>query len=132
LPSEPRFLTVHEVIALHVIAVHQYGGATELIDRGKLESAVAVPMATFDGRLLNETIEEQAAAYWHGICQAHAFLDGNKRLSLFCANVFLLKNGHRLAITSKQGESLTMRIAKGKLTKADVTSWLKGKIKPLV
>jgi len=117
------------VIALHVIAVHQYGGATELIDRGKLESAVAAPMATFDGRLLNETIEEQAAAYWHGICQAHAFLDGNKRLSLFCANVFLLKNGYRLAITSKQGESATMRIAKGKLSKAELAAWLVGRVR---
>lgn len=119
------------MIALHVIAVHQYGGAIELIDRGKLEGAVTAPMATFDGRLPNATIEEQAASYWHGICQAHAFLDGNKRLSLFCTNVFLLMNGCRLAVTSKQGENLTMRIAKGKLTKADVANWLMQRIKPL-
>jgi death-on-curing protein len=117
------------VIALHVIAVHRYGGAIEQIDRGKLESAVAAPMATFDGRLLNATIEEQAASYWHGICQAHAFLDGNKRLSLFCTNVFLLMNGCRLAVTSKQGENLTMRIAKGKLSKAELAAWLVGRVK---
>jgi death-on-curing protein len=131
LPSEPRFLTVHEVIALHVIAVHRYGGATELIDRGKLESAVGAASATFDGRLLNESIEEQAAAYWHGVCQAHAFLDGNKRLSLICANVFLLRNGFRLEISSQEGESVTMQIARGEMSKSEVSTWLSGRIKSL-
>jgi len=130
LRSEPRFLKFEEVVALHVIAVFRDGGATELIDRGKLEAAIAAPKATFGGRLLNSTIEEQTAAYWHGICQAHAFLDGNKRLSLLCAYAFLRFNGLEMTLTDRQAGDLTIRIAKGKLSKADVARQLARKIRP--
>jgi death-on-curing protein len=128
LRSEPRFLSFEEAVALHAIAVHRDGGATGLIDRGKLDSAIGAPRATFEARLLNETIEEMAASHWHGVCQAHAFLDGNKRVAFLCAFAFLRKNGYDLTLSSKQVESLSLRIAKGKATKSEVARYLVGKI----
>ena len=122
------FLSLSEAVSLHAIVVHHYGGATELIDRGKLDAALAAPMATFEGRLLNSSVEDLTAAYWHGVCQAHAFLDGNKRLAFLCAFAFLQKNGLDWTVTTRQAESVTMRIAKGRATKADVAKFLAGKI----
>ena len=127
-PNDTRFLSKGEAIALHAIVVHLFGGASELIDEGKLESALAAPAATFDGKLLNETVEEQAAAYWHGLCQAHAFLDGNKRLALTATYAFLRLNGYRLTMPEHQAEETTLAIAKDELSKDDVTKILQGHI----
>ena len=123
-----RFLSKREAVALHAIVVHLFGGARDLIDEGKLESALAAPSATFDSNLLNKTVEEQAAAYWHGLCQAHAFLDGNKRLALTATYVFLRLNGYRLTMPEHDAEETTMAIAKGELSKDDVTKILRGHI----
>lgn len=128
MPSEPRFLTKQEAVALHAIAVHRYGGASKLIDEGKLDSALAAPSATFDGKLLNKSIEEQAAAYWHGLCQAHAFLDGNKRFSLFATFAFLDLNGFDLEMSSQEAEETTMSIARGQLSKDDLADFLQGRV----
>ena len=127
-PSDTRFLSKSEAIALHAIVVHLFGGARELIDEGKLESALAAPAATFDGKLLNETVEEKTAAYWHGLCQAHAFLDGNKRLALTATYAFLRLNGYRLMMPEPEAEATTLAIAKGELSKDDVAKLLRGHI----
>lgn len=128
LRSDFSFLSLEDAVSLHAIAIHRDGGAAELIDRGKLEAALAAPQATFEGRLLNSSVEELTAAYWHGICQAHAFLDGNKRLALLCAFAFLRKNRLDWTVTAKQSETMTMRIAKGSASKSDVAGFLEGKI----
>jgi death-on-curing protein len=117
-------LKFEEAIALHAIAVELDGGARDLIDRGKLESALAAPSATFDGQLLNATIVEQAAAYWFGICQAHAFLDGNKRVAFLCAFAFLKLNGFELNATPDEAAEMTLRIARGESSKREVAGFL--------
>ena len=43
------FLTVEDVLELHDEQLRRCGGAAGIRDRGALESAAAVPAATFDG-----------------------------------------------------------------------------------
>ena len=57
------FLTVEDVLALHGEQLERFGGSAGVRDRGALESAVAVPAATFDGNLLHEDLFQMAAAY---------------------------------------------------------------------
>lgn len=71
-----QFLTVDEVISLHDSVC-----AEPLIDRGKLAGAVGRPQASYDGKFLFPSVYSQASVLMHGICGAHAFLDGNKRKS---------------------------------------------------
>jgi len=47
--TDPDFLDVEEVIALHDRQLEAVGGSPGIRDRGLLESAVAQPMATFGG-----------------------------------------------------------------------------------
>ena len=48
--KRPTFLTLDEVLALHADQVERYGGEHGVRDVGLLESAIAMPQATFSGR----------------------------------------------------------------------------------
>lgn len=92
-PLDPIFLTVEDVLELHDEQLQRFGGIAGVRDRGALESAVAVPTATFDGNLLHENVFQMAAAYAFHIAENQPFLDGNKRTALNAALVFLDING---------------------------------------
>lgn len=47
-----RYLTIEQVIELHRRLIHQSGGIGGLRDQNALESALAQPMMTFDGKYL--------------------------------------------------------------------------------
>jgi len=91
--ADPLFLTVEEVLALHDDQLRLFGGAAGIRDRNMLESAVAVPMSTFDGAFLHETVFLMAAAYAFHLAENQPFVDGNKRTALNAALVFLDING---------------------------------------
>jgi death-on-curing protein len=85
---KPDFLTVAEVLALHEIQLHDYGGLDGLRDKGLLESAVAMTQATFGGEFLHPDLFAMAAAYAFHIAENQPFIDGNKRAGLHAALVF--------------------------------------------
>lgn len=89
---EPTFLALDEVLEIHQQQIEMYGGSQGLRDAGALESAIAMPMATFAGRYLHPTIPAMAAAYLFHITQNHPFLDGNKRAGANAAITFLRIN----------------------------------------
>ena len=60
---DPVFLTLDEVVEMHAEQIERYGGAHGLRDRAGLESALALPQATFGGEWLHPTIPVMAAAY---------------------------------------------------------------------
>jgi death on curing protein len=93
----PDFLTVEDVLLIHEESLARYGGGGGVRDMGALESAVAVPRATFGGDLLHEDPFAMAAAYAFHIAQNQPFVDGNKRAGLGAALVFLDLNGIEIA-----------------------------------
>jgi death on curing protein len=48
---DPDFLTVEDVLELHADQLRLFGGGHGIRDQGALESAVAMPQASFDGSL---------------------------------------------------------------------------------
>ena len=60
--TEPDFLEIEEVLELHARQVEAFGGAPGVRDQGLLESALALPRATFDGRFVHESLHAMAAA----------------------------------------------------------------------
>ena|SRR4030065_1878960 len=87
--SQPEFLTLAEVIAIHQDQIDNYGGKSGIRDLSLLSSAIAVPQSTFNKKFLHEDLFDMAAAYAYHICQNHPFIDGNKRVALVSALVFL-------------------------------------------
>ena len=86
---DPEFLTVEDVLQIHDEQLAAYGGAAGIRDQGLLESAVAMPQASFKEAYLHEDLARMASAYAFHIAQNQPFLDGNKRTGLVAALVFL-------------------------------------------
>ena len=74
-----RYLTLAEIVNLHLLIAKATGGASGIRDLGALESAIAQPKATFDGKDLYSSLPEKAAVLCFSIVQGHPFVDGNKR-----------------------------------------------------
>jgi len=87
------FLSVDAVMAIHAEVLAAHGGRRGLRDRALLESAVAAPQASFDGKPLLANPIEIAAAYLFYLCRNHPFADGNTRTALASCLVFLDVNG---------------------------------------
>lgn len=60
-----------------------------VVDRSRLESALAAPLQTFAGELLVPSVLGRAGNLLHGVVSAHAFVDGNKRTGWVCAVTYL-------------------------------------------
>ena len=124
-PEEPGavvFLTVDIVLALHARQLERFGGGAGLRDRGLLESAVAQPQTSFGGTFAHEGLFAMAAAYLFHLVANHAFIDGNKRVGLLAAQVFLHLNGIVILGESEAFYALTMGVAEGRLDKRAVTA----------
>lgn len=63
---------------------------------GLLESALALPRQTFDGKYLYRTWHDKAGVLLRSLIKNHPLVDGNKRIALATTFVFLLMNGRFL------------------------------------
>lgn len=128
---EVLFLDVDEVVAIHARSIDKYGGSHGIRDYGLVESAVLAPQQTFGGEQLYPTIGAMAAAYWHGLVMNHAFVDGNKRIGLRVAVIFLAVNGYCLTQSSSEVEDVTMRLAQGEVSREELTALVERSLVPL-
>ena len=116
----PRFLTLAEVLSILHDQTTRYGGELGVRDLGLVSSAIAVPQASFGGRPLHGDLFEMAAAYAFHLCQNHPFVDGNKRVALASALVFLDLNGIRLSDPAEKLYPLMMSVARGEKGKSEI------------
>ncbi len=119
-----RHLTLGEVVRLHQMLLEQSGGAPGIRDLGLLDSALAQPKATFDGRDLHPTVFDKAAALCTSLVQNHPFVDGNKRVGHAAMSTLLLLNGLEITATVEEQEELMLALAAGERRRADVVTWL--------
>lgn len=122
-----RFLSLENILHIHDNTLAEEGGSPGIRDLGLLESAVAMPQATFAGEYLHRGLSEMAAAYLFHICQNHAFVDGNKRAAAFSALLFLALNGIEDEALPPEAEleRVTLAVAEGKISKSAVADWLR-------
>jgi death on curing protein len=118
--NDPIFLTLDDVLQFHADQIEAFGGDGAILDSGKLESALAQPLASFGGHYLHEDLAAMAAAYLYHVVQNHPFADGNKRTGLNAAIVFLELNGFPLDVPADETEQLVLRVAKGEADKQEV------------
>jgi death-on-curing protein len=83
-----RFLSIEDVLELHEMQLEAFGGLAGIRDRSLLESAIAMPEATFGGTFVHSGHFEKAAAYAFHIAQNQPFVDGNKRTALHAPSFF--------------------------------------------
>ena len=119
-----KFLSKEILLAFHEDQITTHGGSQGIRDEGLLESALAQPKASFDGKYVHETIFEMTAAYGFHICKNHPFVDGNKRMALVAIYTFLYVNGYRLKADKKSLYAVVMDLARGKIEKEELTMFV--------
>jgi death-on-curing protein len=85
------YLTVADVLGLHLVLIRRYGGAPGLRDPSALEAALFRPQTGY-----YKDIVMEAAALFESLAINHPFVDGNKRTAFAAADVFLRINGWQL------------------------------------
>lgn len=95
--------------------------------RGSLKSVLAAPMQTMDGRYLARTVFDKAAILYRSIVKNHATVDGNKRLGLSAAMVFLNANGYMFWAPRHEAVDFTLKMAAthGNPEVNEIASWLR-------
>jgi death on curing protein len=91
-----------------------------------------MPQSTFGGVDLHIGMPEKAAAYHFHLCANHPFMDGNKRVAVAAAEVFLLINGYELLANDNDLEELTLGVAAGRLSKDQVIEFFARFVKEAV
>jgi death on curing protein len=116
--SEPVWIDLAVVLAIHDEQLAEHGGQAGVRDRGLLESALARPRNQFGSG--ESSLARLAAAYAFGISRNHPFLDGNKRTSLVVAELFLELNGFELAASDAACVATFLALAAGELTEDEL------------
>lgn len=71
-------------------------------DKNKIDSIIAIPQKTFSGKDLYPNVFHKAACYLYFINKMHPFYNGNKRMSVFVTNIFLMMNNYELTFSDDQ------------------------------
>ena len=120
--KEPKWLLTEAVVAVHRMLIADHGGLPGIRDASLLESALFRPqqlIAYGD----DYTIPGLAAGYCFGLARNHPFVDGNKRIALTAAAMFLLLNGYTLDAPEADAVVMIEQLAAGKITEQDLATW---------
>ena len=121
------FPTIEEVVAIHDIAIREFGGSLGLRDAGALESALMRPQLGYYDSLI-----EEAAALMESLAMNHPFVDGNKRTSFFATDTFLRKNGYFIECDSDEAFAFFMHLFETNSFRFDqLREWLEANVRPL-
>jgi death-on-curing protein len=119
------FLTLDDIIESHLHQIDTYGGSHGIRDVGLLESAIAQPEASFGGQYLHADIFQMAAAYIYHLVMNHPFVDGNKRVGLEAALIFLEINNENLNASDEELVDLVLKTTAGQIGKREIAEFFR-------
>ena len=119
----PKWISKQAVLAIHGRLLAEHGGTPGLLDEGLLDAALASPKNRFAYERAD--ILRLAAAYAYALTQNHPFADGNKRVALTVAGVFLELNGFRLDPSEQDAAQATRALSSRELDEGEFATWLR-------
>ena len=120
----PNYLSVADVLAMHMVVIKRYGGTDGIRDMGALESAVARPQSGY-----YKDVIESASALLESLAINHPFLDSNKRVAFAATDTFLRINGIRFASESNSIYKALMKFFDtGNFKLASLEPWLRSSV----
>jgi len=122
--TEPVWVLHEVVIAVQQMLLSEHGGPPGIRDKALLDSALNRPKqrAAYE---VNVSIFELAASYCYGLAKNHPFVDGNKRVALSVAAVFLELNGYSLVAPEAEAVVIIGQLAAGDLAEDELANWFR-------
>ena len=114
--------TLDEVIKLHGMSVHFFGGSSGIRDVELPESAVARTFQTFRSEYLYASVFDKSAALLESIVENHPFVDGNKRTGFLAAFVFLRKHNIKLTASENDAYNFVISVASSKISYEEIVN----------
>lgn len=127
--SNPIWINMDAVLAIHRRQIAEHGGDEGIRDRGLLESALARPKNLIANSETTPDVFELSAAHGYGICKNHAFVDGNKRVAYVVCMMFLRLNGMTLDASPEEKYLTFLKLAEGSINEKDLADWLRANSK---
>jgi len=121
--TEPVWLTVDLVVAIHGEQLRLFGGPEGIRDPAMLESALDRPKNKW--AYGERELAALAAAYAFGIARNHPFVDGNKRASFLAMITFLGLNGVDFVAPEAQAAAAILALAAGEIDEAGLARWIR-------
>ena len=125
------FLSSQQVLFIHDRLIIETGGEHGLLELRSLESAIARPMATFGGEELYDSLYDKAAALMHSLVFNHPTLDGNKRVAVTAAALFLFRNAIQLVANNQELERFTMWVVDQRPSVDQLSDWFRTNSAPV-
>lgn len=121
--EELWFPSYRDVVEIHDLILEDSGGEPGILSPGTIRSAVErTRWGPFPGA---GDLWERAAFLVRGIAQDHPFVDGNKRTAIQAADLFLSRNGWRLAVEEETLVGVAVSVAKGARDVQAIAAWLR-------
>ena len=122
-------ISINEVEIIHNILIDKFRGSKGIRDVGLLESALARPFATFDGKDLYPNAIDKASAILESMVINHPFIDGNKRIAYVLMRLILLENEVDIVATQEEKYKFVIAASKGKYRFEEIKNWIQSNLK---
>lgn len=120
--KQPVWVLRDVVIAVQQMLLAEHGGLSGIRDEALLDSALFRPQNLFT-YTKPVSIFDLAASYSYGLALNHPFIDGNKRVALTVAVIFLELNGYTLNAEEADAVITFEHLASGQLTEQQLAFW---------
>lgn len=127
--SEPRWLALVHILAVHSDQIQAHGGSLGLRDRDLLGSALERPRNRSHYEPASD-LPSLAASCGFGIAKNHPFVDGNKRVAFQAMYLLLGLNGLRIDASEEEVVATVLSLASGELDEPGLAAWLRDHVAP--
>jgi death-on-curing protein len=119
-----EYLTPEQVLFIHARLIAETGGEHGVRDVGLIHAAIVRPQAIFEEQELYPNLYLNVAALMDSLIRNHPFMDGNKRIGIAAASLFLSLNRITLITTNEELIHFTMACAQSELSIEEIATWL--------
>ena len=118
------FFEYEQVVKLHSSLIEKTGGMDGIRDQNLLDSALKSPFQTFGGNELYPDIFDKASQLCYSLVENHPFADGNKRIGVHLALLFLRLNNVTIEYSQIELIDFGLSIASVKMNNDEIKLWL--------
>ena len=129
--TEPIWINLRVIEAVHDRQINVHGGLPGLRDEGLLSSALSRPENFFHYSEPKPDVAELAAAYGFELAKNHPFNDANKRTALIAMRLFLKLNGCDLVASPEDKYKTIIRVAASDISKDELAHWIRNNLKEI-